>query len=63
MCCGALFWSQISRLVYGASDKKRGALSIRNNIIHPKTQVKNGVLDYECSNLLSSFFKKKRTFK
>ena len=62
MCCGALFWSQINRLVYGASDKKRGAFSIRHNMIHPKTQIKKGVLDYECGELLSSFFKKKRTF-
>ncbi len=59
MCAGALYWSQIDRLVYGASDDKRGfaALGVP---LHPKTQVTHGVLAAECRDLLLSFFEKKR---
>lgn len=60
MCAGALCWSQIGRVVYGAKDEKRGASILQENIYHPKTQITSGVLEEECSKLLKDFFKKKR---
>lgn len=60
MCAGASYWSQIGRIVYGASDLKRGYKSISDTILHPKTNVVSGILENECSNLLIDFFKSKR---
>jgi len=60
MCAGALNWSQISRIVYAASDSKRGYTSQNSNLLHPKTKISNGILEKECSDLLKEFFKKKR---
>ena len=60
MCAGALGWSQISRIVYGASDEKRGFQRFAPNALHPKTEVVSGVLEAECSILMKAFFKKKR---
>ncbi len=60
MCAGALGWSQISTIVYGASDSKKGFSDIQKNILHPKTNVIKGVLENECSDLLIEFFQKKR---
>lgn len=60
MCGGASYWTQIGKIVYGASDSKRGYKSIDNNILHPKTIVVNGVMENECSNLLIDFFRSKR---
>jgi len=60
MCAGALGWSQISRIVYGASDEKRGFQRYAPNALHPKTEVVSGVLETECSKLVKDFFKKKR---
>jgi len=60
MCAGALGWSQISRIVYGASDEKRGFVRFAPQAIHPKTVVTGGVLADECSELMKSFFQKKR---
>ena len=60
MCAGGLYWAQVGRLVYGAEDPKRGYSMINKNILHPKTEVTGGVLKDECSNLVSTFFKKKR---
>ncbi len=60
MCSGALGWSQITRIVYGASDLKRGFKSFAPNSLHPKTEVVSGVLEMECGNLVKEFFKKKR---
>ena len=60
MCAGALGWSQISRIVYGANDEKRGFSKLAPNVIHPKTTVTSGVLVDECTGLMKSFFKKKR---
>lgn len=60
MCAGASYWSQISKIVYGASDQKRGFSNINQKIIHPKTEVISGILENDCSNLLIDFFKKKR---
>lgn len=59
MCAGALFWSQISQVVYGASDPKRGYLALGTQL-HPKTSVRSGVLAQECGALLEDFFKNKR---
>lgn len=59
MCAGALFWSQISRLVIGARDERRGFLN-KNIELHPKTEVIEGVLEEECSTIVKDFFKNKR---
>lgn len=62
MCCGALYWSKIGRIVYGASDEKNGykQLTGKNWPFHPKTELVNGVLKDECTQLMRSFFKNKR---
>ncbi len=60
MCAGASYWSQIGRIVYGASDPKRGFLNQCGGILHPKTLIEGNVLNNECSELLISFFKRKR---
>ncbi len=60
MCAGALFWSQISKIVYGATDEKRGFNTVSKNIIHPKTIVIKGLLENESSELLREFFRAKR---
>lgn len=59
MCAGALYWSQISRIVFGASDEKRG-YRILGGQLHPKTQVSSGILETECKSLMLSFFQQKR---
>jgi tRNA(adenine34) deaminase len=60
MCAGAAFWTQISKIVYGASDEKRGFTLFNSKILHPKTELISGVLQAECSEILKRFFKKKR---
>lgn len=60
MCAGALAWSQISTLVYGAPDPKKGYTTTGAAILHPKTEVRSGVLSGECSELMKKFFRKKR---
>ena len=60
MCGGALGWSQISKVVFGASDLKKGFSTLEKNILHPKTLVENGILKEECEKLLNDFFAKKR---
>lgn len=60
MCAGALGWSQIGRVVYGAADDKRGYHTFCANPFHPKTIVEGGVLADECAELMKSFFKRKR---
>ena len=60
MCAAALSWSQISRVVYGAPDPKRGYSGFSPNLLHPKTEVQGGVLADECSELVSGYFKNKR---
>lgn len=59
MCAGALYWSQISKIVYGASDESRGFLKMGAQL-HPKTIVVNGILEKECALLLRAFFRLKR---
>lgn len=63
MCAGALGWSQIGRIVYGAHDPKKGFFSYYDTArtpIHPKTEITSGVLEEECKELMQSFFKKLR---
>lgn len=68
MCCGALYWSKIARLVYGAADPKHGGLSgfIKNdpgknrNLLHPKTEINSGIYSEECVSMMKNFFKNKR---
>lgn len=60
MCASATSWSQIGKIVYGAKDPKAGYSRIIQEILHPKTKVRKGVLEEECSGLLSEFFRKKR---
>ena len=60
MCAGALGWSQIGRVVYGASDPKRGFAAFAPQALHPKTEVTAGVLEEECAALMKLFFKEKR---
>ena len=61
MCAGALAWSQIGEVVYGASDPKRGFSSFSPSLMHPKTKVVSGVLSEECGNLVTDFFRNKRS--
>ena len=60
MCAGALAWSQISALVWGAGDPKKGFTTTGVAILHPKTEVRSGVMEEECSTLIKKFFRKKR---
>ena len=60
MCAGAAYWTQISKIVYGTKDDKKGFSNLEISIIHPKTIVQNGLLEYECKKLLKEFFKKRR---
>ncbi len=62
MCCGALYWSKIGRIVYGAYDEKNGYRKTTgvNNPFHPKTIITGGVLEDECVKLMKDFFKLKR---
>lgn len=62
MCCGAMYWSKIGRIVYGAHDEKNGFKHItkENWPFHPKTELAHGVLQDECAQLMRSFFKSKR---
>lgn len=60
MCAGALGWSQISRVVYGAPDARRGFTLLAPDALHPRTEVTGGVLEDKCSQLMKSFFASKR---
>jgi tRNA(adenine34) deaminase len=60
MCAGAAYWTQIGRLVYGAPEEKRGFTTKGNNLLHPKTRLKSGVLATECATLMRHFFENKR---
>lgn len=60
MCAGALAWSQIGRVVYGAADPKRGFSQFSPSLMHPKTEVISGILSDECSGLVTDFFRSKR---
>ena len=60
MCAGASFWTQIKKIVFGATDEKKGFSKLTEQITHPKTEIESGVLQEECAKLLSDFFKSKR---
>lgn len=60
MCAAALSWAQIGKIVYGASDPKRGFSLYSPSLLHPKTVVEKGILEDECSSLVKNFFKSKR---
>ncbi|MBO5579421.1 MAG: nucleoside deaminase [Prevotella sp.] len=60
MCAGALGWSQISRIVYGAEDEKRGYQLYAPHALHPKATITKGILEEECRALIQDFFKNKR---
>ena len=60
MCAGAIGWAQISRIVYGAADEKRGFQTYAPRALHPKATVVSGVLEEECRQLMQAFFSDKR---
>jgi len=60
MCAGALNWSQIKRIVYGASDEKRGFARCQPQLLHPKTEVVSGIMADDCQQIVLDFFKSKR---
>jgi len=60
MCAGALNWSQLTRLVFGASDMQRGYSLISDPLLHPRTEVIRGVMEVECEKLIREFFRKIR---
>lgn len=60
MCAGAIGWSQLRRVVYGASDEKRGFMKFAHKALHPKCTVTTGVLEEECRQLMTDFFRSRR---
>lgn len=60
MCAGASYWAQLKKIVYAASDEKRGFSNHQKNLLHPKTEIIKGILAKEASELLKDFFKNKR---
>jgi len=60
MCSGATAWSQMGKVVFGASDPKGGYSKYSPTILHPKTQVINGILEEECLAIIQDYFKTKR---
>lgn len=60
MCAGALAWAQIPRIVFGASDPRRGSSLYSPSLFHPRTEITGGILEEECSLLMKEFFKEKR---
>lgn len=60
MCAAALGWAQLGRLVYGASDPKRGYSLFSPSLLHPKTEVISGIMEEECSTIMTDFFRSKR---
>jgi len=62
MCAGAAYWTRLKKVVVAARDDRRGYRSINENMLHPKTKVKWGVMEVECSTILKEFFAKKRNY-
>ena len=60
MCAGALAWAQLGRLVYGASDDKRGFMQFGKRMLHPKTKVEFGIMMEDCAHILKDFFNLRR---
>lgn len=63
MCAGAAYWTQVSKIVFGAYDEKRGFSKVGKKLLHPKTQLTGGIMEQECSALLKEFFRIKRQTK
>jgi tRNA(adenine34) deaminase len=61
MCAGAINWAQFQKIVFGAVDKKKGFLRLKEQVLHPKTIVESGVLAEECGQIMIDFFKNKRS--
>ena len=60
MCAGAVGWSQLSAVIYGTPDEKRGFMKYAPNALHPKAEVRSGIMEAECADLMKTFFKNKR---
>jgi len=60
MCAGAAYWTQISKIVFGATDEKRGFATYNSSILHPATKIQGGLLADECAQLIREFFERKR---
>lgn len=60
MCAGAAYWTRIGKIVYGANDEKKGYTKIKGTLLHPKTEVVQGVLEKECSEMMTRYFIQKR---
>jgi tRNA(adenine34) deaminase len=60
MCAGASYWSRIGKIVYGAKDEKKGYSKIKGKLLYPKTKITSGVLESECGELMTAYFKLKR---
>jgi tRNA(adenine34) deaminase len=60
MCAGASLWTRLGKIVYGATDEKRGYTLVRHPLLHPRTVVQGGILKSECSRILQEFFARKR---
>ena len=63
MCAGASYWTQLKKVVYGASDEKRGFRTMAGNVLHPKTELIGGIMAEECSEIITNFFASKRQLK
>lgn len=60
MCAGALYWSQVSEIIYGCDDEKKGYTTVSAKLLHPRTRVRKGILAGECKKMISGFFKNRR---
>jgi len=60
MCAGAAYWTRIGKIVYGARDEKKGFTLLKGKILHPKTEVFSGIMENECGELMTNYFKQKR---
>jgi tRNA(adenine34) deaminase len=60
MCAGAAYWTRIGKIVYGARDEKKGFTLLKGKILHPKTEVVSGIMEKECGELMTNYFKQKR---
>ncbi|MFN8240662.1 MAG: nucleoside deaminase [Bacteroidales bacterium] len=60
MCASALGWSQVSEIVFGTADEKKGYTTTGAKLLHPKTKVRSGILENDCRDLMTSFFRSKR---
>ena len=63
MCAGASYWTQLKKIVFGASDEKRGFRAMAGQVLHPKTELVGGVMEQECSEIIRDFFVNKRQLK